>query len=190
MEEIPTIENTVPIEAEMPAIVPTPEAAFPSVEEEAPQRQIASESFGQEPIPTIENTFPIAEEPIPTIENTTSLELTPTEELMGLGTAFVKGLVSRPVVSLAQQMLGVDLKEAQRIEEGLGAKATAAEAFGLVAPAVVSLGGSLAARAGLTGVAAAAAKVAATPFTQAGVLALAGRKATEIAAKRIRKRCG
>jgi len=184
MEEIPTIENTVPIDAEMPAIASTPEVAFPAVEEQAPQRQIASESFGQEPIPTIENTFPIAEEPIPTIENTISLELTPTEELMGLGTAFARGLVSRPVVSLAQQMLGVDLKEAQRIEEGLGAKATAAEAFGLIAPAVVSLGGSLAARAGLTGVAAAAAKVAATPFTQAGVLALAGRKATEIAAKK------
>ena len=184
MEEIPTIENTVPIDAEMPAIASMPEVAFPAIKEQAPQRQIASESFGQEPIPTIENTFPIAEEPIPTIENTTSLELTPTEELMGIGTAFAKGVFSRPVVSLAQQMLGVDLKEAQRIESGLGAKATAAEAFGLITPAVVSLGGSLAARAGLTGIASAAAKVAATPFTQGGVLALAGRKATEIAAKK------
>lgn len=181
MEQIPTIENTISLDGGETGVIPAqPEIA---IEQPAfPERQIASE-----PIPTIENTIPIIEqqEPIPTIENTISLELTPTEKLMGLGEAFAKGIISRPGFSLVQKLAGADLKESQRREAGLGVAAPIAEATGLLAPAILSAGTSLAAKAGLTGLAAVGSKaLVATPFTQAGLLATAGRKATELAAKK------
>jgi len=138
--------------------------------------------------------FEIIEEPsveaIPTEEAAGSAELPEgfvvaeeaplSEKILAGGEAFAEGLLSRPVIAAAQKYLGVKPEEAEFRKESIGALAPTLEVAGLAAPAIATVGGSLATRAGLTGLASIATKAAALePFTQAGVLSTLGKGAAK-----------
>jgi hypothetical protein len=143
---------------------------FPAWEETTPIEQPA---LAQPVMPTeVEQG---AGEALPSWEDTKTLELTPTEKVVGGLEAFGKGLVSRPVVAAAQKALGVSPVEARKREAGLGGAATALEIAGLAGPALATLGAAGAARLGVAGAARAIAPIATLgEFTQAGLLTKAG----------------
>lgn len=107
------------------------------------------------------------------------------EALKGRGEAALRGLISRPGAVLVQKALGVTPEESAFREAGLGKEALAYEFGAMALPAVLTLGESLAARAGLAGVATGLAKAATLgEFTQAGVMSAIGKKAVEKAAEK------
>lgn len=106
--------------------------------------------------------------------------LSTTEAWKGRGEAALRGLISRPGAVLVQKALGITPEESALREQKLGGEALAYEFGAMALPAALTLGSSLAAKAGLTGLAGAAAKVATLgEFTQAGLLTKAGQAAVK-----------
>jgi len=121
-----------------------------------------------------------AGEALPSWENTQTLELTPSEKVIGGLEAFGRGLVSRPVVAAAERVFGVSPEEAKRREAGLGGVGTALELTGLAGPALATLGAAGAARLGVGAAAKAIAPLTTLgEFTQAGLLTKAGQAAVK-----------
>lgn len=99
----------------------------------------------------------------------------------GAITAVAEGVLSRPVVAAAEKALGITEEESRQKKLSLGkGVATGLEFGAMVAPAVMTLGSSALAKAGLTGAAKLAAQAATLgEFTNAGILNAVGKKAVE-----------
>lgn len=144
---------------------------LPQWEETAPIEQPAT-------VPVVSSVK--TSEALPSFEETQTLELTPTETIIGGTEALLKGLVSRPIVAGAQRLLGASPTEAKRREIGLGGYGTALELTGLAGPALATLGAASAARLGVGAAAKAIAPLATLgEFTQAGLLTKAGQAAVK-----------
>lgn len=145
-------------------------AQLPQGFEEVPTQQPATDISG----------MPVSAELPPGFEVYKEPELTPEEAWKGRAEAVSRGLFTRPGTVLIQKALGITPEESAFREKKLGGEATAYEFGAMALPAIVTLGGSLAAKAGLTGVATGLAKVATLgEFTQAGLMTKAGQAAVK-----------
>lgn len=167
--------KTTPISG-MPDIAGMPVSAqLPPGFEEVPTQQPVNDISGMPVSAELPPGFEVYEEP----------ELTPEEAWKGRAEAVSRGLFTRPGTVLIQKALGITPEESAFREKKLGGEATAYEFGAMALPAIVTLGGSLAAKAGLAGVATGLAKAATLgEFTQAGVMSAIGKKAVEKAAEK------